>query len=194
MHGEEKKMTGGRAKGRSGLEKGVKLFGLLATGFSQHIGLYELQGAKPARKSVRCGIGDGPPLPHSPRRRNQGQGATAACPQDGRSGEGEWPTPDTPQHHHGTGRETRGPGRPPLPHQGQAEQRTRAGNAEGHEPPGTAPPASCEGTSRRARAKRQREGGKREHCSGLLKKPLQNLVCYNALLVFSLFLSLCKIQ
>ena len=38
-------MTGGRAKGRGGLQKGFKVFGLLATGFSQHIGLYELQSA-----------------------------------------------------------------------------------------------------------------------------------------------------
>ena len=113
----------------------------------------------PARKSVRSGFGDGHPLLQSPCPRKQGQRAPATCFKDGRSGDAECPTPDTPQNHRGTGRETRGPGRP-FHHQRQAEQGTRAGSAGGHEPPRTALPASWEGTLQKARAKRQQDGGK----------------------------------
>ena len=49
----------------------------------------------------------------------------------------------------------------------KTEHGTVAGNTEGHEPPGTAPPAPCTGTARPARATPTRRGGEactpREH-------------------------------
>ena len=103
--------------------------------------------SRPARKSVCFGVADGPPHQHSSRPWKNGQRAPAACPKDGRSEEGECPTPDTPPHDQGPpwphghttvgaqdlepGRETRRLGHPP-PHtldrqSTKPEQETRRG-------------------------------------------------------------------
>ena len=52
----------------------------------------------------------GPPAP-----KERGQGAPVARPKDGRLREQECPSPDTPQHHRETGRETQGLSLPPPP-------------------------------------------------------------------------------
>ena len=44
------------------------------------------QRAKPARKSVRCGIGDGPPRPHPPRSRQRGSWRRPSEPRTGGGG------------------------------------------------------------------------------------------------------------
>ena len=54
------------------------------------------QRAKLVCKSVRCGVGDGAPRLHLPRSMKTGSGRSPSCPKDGRLGEGECPTPDTP--------------------------------------------------------------------------------------------------
>ena len=74
------------------------------------------------------------------------------------------PTGTTPPRPHGPtpvgarvwepGRVTRGPGR--RPHTRQAQHRTRAGIAKGHEPPGKALPAPCTGTAQSARVTQRR--------------------------------------
>ena len=54
------------------------------------------QRAKTARKSARCGVGEGSPRPHLPHPQPVGSGARLHSPKDGRSGLGERPTPDAP--------------------------------------------------------------------------------------------------
>ena len=54
------------------------------------------QRAKPARKSARCGIGDGSPRPHRPHPQPVGSAPRLHAPTDERSGLGERPTPDAP--------------------------------------------------------------------------------------------------
>ena len=54
------------------------------------------QRAKPARKSARCGVGDGSPRPHPPHPQEVGSGPWPHAPVDRRSGMGERPTPDAP--------------------------------------------------------------------------------------------------
>ena len=131
------------------------------------------QRAKLAPQTVRCGVGDAPPCPHSPRPRKKGQRAPVPCPEDGRSEEGECPITDTPQRHQGSpihtgppplGRTTRSEAarrgdRANAQHIRQAELGTRAGNAEGHRPPGTALPALYTGSARGARVMLTRGGG-----------------------------------
>ena len=81
-------------------------------------------------------------IPPPPRPADRKRDATGACHQE-------------------ISREARGPGcpPPPPPNIGQTEEGTRAGNAEGHEPLGTALPAPYEGTSPSARVTEQREVG-----------------------------------
>ena len=52
--------------------------------------------AKPARKSARCGIGDGSPRMHPPHPQQVGSGPRQHAPKDERSGVGDLPTPDAP--------------------------------------------------------------------------------------------------
>ena len=54
------------------------------------------QRAKPARKSARCGVGDGSPRPHPPHPQPVGSEPRPHAQKDGRSGMGEPPTPDAP--------------------------------------------------------------------------------------------------
>ena len=54
------------------------------------------QRAKPARKSARCGVGDGSPRPHPPHPQPVGSAPQPHPPKDGRSGMGERSTPDAP--------------------------------------------------------------------------------------------------
>ena len=53
--------------------------------------------AKPARKSARCGFGDGSPRPHPPHPQPVGSGPRPHARKDEWSGFGERPTPDAPQ-------------------------------------------------------------------------------------------------
>ena len=55
------------------------------------------QRAKPARKSARCGVGDGSPRPHSPHPQPVGSGPRRHARKDEWSGVGERLTPDAPQ-------------------------------------------------------------------------------------------------
>ena len=81
--------------------------------------------ARPARKSVRFGIGDRPSTPHSLHPRKKEQPAPGASPDERRLGEGQCPTPEGSPRPHGPspvgaddpepGRETPGPGQAP-PH------------------------------------------------------------------------------
>ena len=52
--------------------------------------------AKPARKSARCGVGDGSPRPQPPHPQPVGSGPLPHAQMDERSGVGERPTPDAP--------------------------------------------------------------------------------------------------
>ena len=114
----------------------------------------------PAR-ACAVGLVTGPHARTPRARGNHGSRPQPPAPRtDGRARENAQPR--TPLNTTGE-QERRRKDRPPPPHQQQAQQGTRAGNAEGHELPGMALPASCKGTSRRARAKRQREGGRHEH-------------------------------
>ena len=54
------------------------------------------QRATPARKSARCGVGDGSLRPHPPAPTASGYRAPAARPEGGQSGVGERPTRDAP--------------------------------------------------------------------------------------------------
>ena len=54
------------------------------------------QRAKPARKSARCGVGDGSPCPHPPHPQPVGSGPRSHARTDERSGLGERPSPDAP--------------------------------------------------------------------------------------------------
>ena len=54
------------------------------------------QRAKPARKSARCGVGDGSPRPHPPHPQPVGSGPRPHARADERSGVGERPPPDAP--------------------------------------------------------------------------------------------------
>ena len=54
------------------------------------------QRAKPARKSARCGVGDGSPCPHPPHRQPVGSGPRTHARKNEWSGVGERPTPDAP--------------------------------------------------------------------------------------------------
>ena len=55
------------------------------------------QRAKPARKSARCGVGDGSPRPHPPHPQPVGSGPLPHARKDEWSGVGERPTSDAPQ-------------------------------------------------------------------------------------------------
>ena len=55
------------------------------------------QRSKPARKSARCGLGDGSPRPHPPHPQPVRSTPRLHAPQDERSGVGERPTPVAPQ-------------------------------------------------------------------------------------------------
>ena len=65
------------------------------------------QRAKPARKSARCGVGDGSPRPHPPHPQPVGSGPRLHARTDERSGVGERPSPDAP--HPGKRRPPRAP-------------------------------------------------------------------------------------
>ena len=109
------------------------------------------QRAKSACSSVHCGAGDGPRRPDAPRPQQTGSGPWPPALRTDRrrrlSGphrtplDAIWAAPATRAHHCGGARPrarqedagTRPP--PPHTHTRQAEQRIRAGNAEGHGPP-----------------------------------------------------------
>ena len=55
------------------------------------------QRAKPARKSARCGVGEGSPRPKPPHPQPVGSGPRQHAPKDERCGEGARPTPDAPR-------------------------------------------------------------------------------------------------
>ena len=55
-----------------------------------------LHAAPAARKSARCGVGDGSPRPHPPHRQPVGSGPRPQARTDERSGLGERPSPDAP--------------------------------------------------------------------------------------------------
>ena len=55
------------------------------------------QRTKPARKSARCGVGDGSPRSHPPHPQPVGSGPRPHGRTDERSGMGERPTPDAPR-------------------------------------------------------------------------------------------------
>ena len=78
------------------------------------------QRAKPARKSARCGVGDGSPRPHPPHPQPVGSRPRPHARKDEWSGVGERPTPDAP--HPG---KRRPPRAPCCPHSAQ-RQRARA--------------------------------------------------------------------
>ena len=80
------------------------------------------QRAKAARKSARCGIGDGSPHPHPPHPQPVGSGPRPHARKDEWSGVGERPTQDAP--HPGKGRPPRAPSY--RPHSAQ-RQLARAG-------------------------------------------------------------------
>ena len=54
------------------------------------------RAAPTARKSARCGVGDGSPRPQPPHPQPVGSGPRPHAPKDGRLGVGERPTPDAP--------------------------------------------------------------------------------------------------
>ena len=54
------------------------------------------QHAKPARKSARCGVGDGPARPHPADPQPVGSWPRPHAPKDRQSGVGERPNPDAP--------------------------------------------------------------------------------------------------
>ena len=112
----------------------------------------------PTCESVRCGYGDGPQS-RTPGARGNKRSGPGRLPQGRTVGGGRVPNPGHPSTPVGN---RTGDTSPPPPHQRQAEQGNQARNAEGLEPPGTALPATWEGTLRRERAKRQREGGSRD--------------------------------
>ena len=81
------------------------------------------QRAKRARKSARCGIGDGSPRPQPPHPQPVGSGPRPHARADERSGVGERPSPDSP--HPGKRRPPRAPSCPP--HRAQSQHaRARA--------------------------------------------------------------------
>ena len=75
------------------------------------------QRAKPARKSARCGVGDGSQRPHHPHPQPVGSGPRPHARTDERSGVGERPSPDAP--HSGKRRPPRAPFR--RPHSAQSQ-------------------------------------------------------------------------
>ena len=77
----------------------------------------ERDGAKPARKSARCGVGDGSPRPHLPHPQQVGSGPRPQALKDGQSGVEERPTPDAP--HPGKRRPPRAPSS--RPHSAQSQ-------------------------------------------------------------------------
>ena len=75
------------------------------------------QRAKPARKSARCGVGDGSRRPHPPQPQSVGSGPRPHARKDERSGVGERPSPDAP--HPGKRRPPRAPSC--RPHSAQSQ-------------------------------------------------------------------------
>ena len=87
------------------------------------------QRATPARKSARCGVGDGSPRPQPPHPQPVGSEPRPHAPKDARSGPGERPTPDARQ----TGQEAPPPGAlvPPPKRAKPARKSTRGGAGDG---------------------------------------------------------------
>ena len=85
--------------------------------------------AKPARKSARCGVGDGLPCPHPPHPQPQGSGPRPHAVKDEWSGVGERPTPDAP--HPGKRRPPSGTFMPPPQGAKQACKSARGGVGDG---------------------------------------------------------------
>ena len=75
------------------------------------------QRAQPARKSARCGVGDGSPRPHPPHRQPVGSGPRPHARKDKWSGLGERPSPDA--RHPGRRRPPRAPSCRPHSAQGK---------------------------------------------------------------------------
>ena len=141
------------------------------------------QRATPACKGARCGTGAGSPHPHRPHPEHTGRGTPAARPRGRAVGGGTAPDTRRPSQQWQATRPPRG--RPPTslearsPHRAcrpsevgmnqdrtapprarQMEQGTRAGQAEGHGPRGTALPAPSAPTVRGAHATPPRGGGR----------------------------------
>ena len=87
------------------------------------------QRAKPARKSARCGVGDGSPRPHAPHPQPVGSGPRPHARKDEWSGVGERPSPDAP--HPGRRRPPPGALMPPPQRAKQARKSARGGVGEG---------------------------------------------------------------
>ena len=85
--------------------------------------------AKPARKSARCGVGDGSPRPHPPRPQPVGSGPRPHVQKDEWSGVGERPTPDAP--HQGKRRPPRAPSCRPHSAQSQLARARAVGSVTG---------------------------------------------------------------
>ena len=94
------------------------------------------QAAPKARKSARCGVGDGSPRPHPPAPTASGYWAPAARPEGGQSGVGERPTPDAP--HPGRRRPPRAPSCRPHSAQSQLARARAVGLVTG--PHASTPP------------------------------------------------------
>ena len=92
--------------------------------------------AKPARKSARCGVGDGSPRPHPPHPQPVGSGPRPHARTDQWSGLGERPTPDAP--HPIKRRPPPGALVPPPQRAKPARKSARCGVADG--PPRPHPP------------------------------------------------------
>ena len=118
------------------------------------------QRAKPARKSARCGVGDGSPRPHPPAPTASGYWAPAAHPEGGQSGVGERPTPDAPQP--GKRRPPRAPSCRPHSAQSQLARARAVGLGTGphaHTPPHPQPVGSVPLQSAQRAGSRRWESG-----------------------------------
>ena len=91
------------------------------------------QRAKPARKSARCGVGDGSPRPHPPHPQPVGCGPRQHARKDEWSGVGECPTPGAP--HPGKRRPPPGTLMPPSQRAKPARKSARCGVNDGSPPP-----------------------------------------------------------
>ena len=119
------------------------------------------QCAKPARKSARCGVGDGSPGPHPPHPQPVGSGPRPHARKDEWSGVGKRPTPDAPH----PGKRSPPPGSlmPPPQRAKPAHKSARCGVGDGSrcsQPPHPQP--VCSGPRLRAR---------RDEWSGLGERP-----------------------
>ena len=91
------------------------------------------RAALTARKSARCGVGDGSPRPHPPHQQPVGSGPPPHARKDEWSGVGERPTPDAP--HPGKRRPIPGTLMPPPQRAKPARKSARCGGGDGSPSP-----------------------------------------------------------